>query len=93
MHTKYEEFIREGSLVVMDCTVLDMMQVYDDLDNYITENEYDVRAFGYDPYNAKDFVARWESENGPLRLKKSFRERGQNLCRLVNSRSYRKKGC
>jgi len=70
MHTKYEEFIREGSLVVMDCTVLDMMQVYDDLDNYITENEYDVRAFGYDPYNAKDFVARWESENGPFAIEK-----------------------
>ena len=70
MHTKYEEFIREGSLVVMDCTVLDMMQVYDDLDNYITETEYDVRAFGYDPYNAKDFVARWESENGPFAIEK-----------------------
>lgn len=70
MHSKYEEFIREGSLVVMDCTVLDMMQVYDDLDNYITENEYDVRAFGYDPYNAKDFVARWESENGPFAIEK-----------------------
>lgn len=70
MHTKYEEFIREGSLVVMDCTVLDMMQVYDDLDNYITENEYDVRAFGYDPYNAKDFVVRWESENGPFAIEK-----------------------
>lgn len=70
MHSKYEEFIREGSLVVMDCTVLDMMQVYDDLDNYIAENEYDVRAFGYDPYNAKDFVARWESENGPFAIEK-----------------------
>lgn len=70
MHTKYEEFILEGSLVVMDCTVLDMMQVYDDLDNFISENEYDVRAFGYDPYNAKDFVARWESENGPFAIEK-----------------------
>lgn len=70
MHTKYEEFILEGSLMVMDCTVLDMMQVYDDLDNFISENEYDVRAFGYDPYNAKDFVARWESENGPFAIEK-----------------------
>lgn len=70
MHSKYEEFIREGSLVVMDCTVLDMMQVYDDLDTHITEMEYDVRCFGYDPYNAKDFVARWESENGPFGIEK-----------------------
>ena len=70
MHSKYEEFIREGSLIVMDCTVLDMMQVYDDLDAHITEMEYDVRCFGYDPYNAKDFVARWESENGPFGIEK-----------------------
>lgn len=70
MHSKYEEFIREGSLVVMDCTVLDMMQVYDDLDAHITEMEYDVRCFGYAPYNAKDFVARWESENGPFGIEK-----------------------
>lgn len=70
MHSKYEEFIREGSLVVMDCTVLDMMQVYDDLDAHITEMEYDVRCFGYEPYNAKDFVARWESENGPFGIEK-----------------------
>lgn len=70
MHSKYEEFIREGSLVVMDCTVLDMMQVYDDLDNYIADNEYDVRAFGYDPYNAKDFVARWANENGSYGIEK-----------------------
>ena len=72
MHSKYEEFIREGSLVVMDCTVLDMMQVYDDLDAHITEMEYDVRCFGYDPYNAKDFVARWESENGPFGIEKDI---------------------
>ncbi len=70
MHSKYEEFIREGSLVVMDCTVLDMMSVYEDLDAHITEMEYDVRCFGYDPYNAKDFVARWESENGPFGIEK-----------------------
>lgn len=67
---KYEEFIAEGSLIVMDGTVLDMMAVYDDLDKHIIENEYDVRAFGFDPYNAKDFVARWESENGPYGIEK-----------------------
>lgn len=66
MHSKYEEFIAEGSLVVMDGTVLDMMTVYDDLDSFITEHEYDVRCVGYDPYNAKEFIARWESENGPF---------------------------
>lgn len=70
MHSKYEEFIAEGSLVVMDGTVLDMMTVYDDLDNFITEREYDVRCVGYDPYNAKEFIARWESENGPFGIEK-----------------------
>lgn len=70
MHSKYEEFIAEGSLVVMDGTVLDMMTVYDDLDNFITEHEYDVRCVGYDPYNAKEFIARWESENGPFGIEK-----------------------
>lgn len=70
MHSKYEDFIAEGSLVVMDGTVLDMMTVYDDLDNFITEHEYDVRCVGYDPYNAKEFIARWESENGPFGIEK-----------------------
>lgn len=70
MHSKYEEFIAEGSLMVMDGTVLDMMTVYDDLDNFITEHEYDVRCVGYDPYNAKEFIARWESENGPFGIEK-----------------------
>ncbi len=70
MHSKYEEFIAEGSLRVMDGTVLDMMAVYDDLDDFITEHEYDVRCIGYDPYNAKDFIARWESENGPFGIEK-----------------------
>ena len=60
----------EGSLVVMDGTVLDMMEVYDDLDNHIAECGYDVRCFGYDPYNAKEFVARWETENGPFGIEK-----------------------
>lgn len=70
MRAKYEEFIREGSLHVMDGTVLDMMQVYEDLERYIHENEYDVSAFGFDPYNAKEFMTRWEAENGPFGIEK-----------------------
>lgn len=70
MRIKYDEFIREGSLIVMPGTVLDMMTVYEDLDNHIMERNYDVRAFGFDPYNAKDFVERWEKENGPFGLEK-----------------------
>ena len=70
MRVKYDEFIQEGSLIVMPGTVLDMMQVYDDLDNHIVERDYDVRCFGYDPYNAKDFVERWERENGPFGIEK-----------------------
>ena len=70
MRYKYEEFMREGSLIVMPGTVLDMMEVYEDLDNHIVEREYDVRCFGFDPYNAKEFVARWESENGPFGIEK-----------------------
>lgn len=70
MRVKYDQFIKEGSLIVMPGTVLDMMQVYEDLDNHIMEREYDVRAFGFDPYNAKDFVERWEKENGPFGLEK-----------------------
>lgn len=65
MRDKYEEFMREGSLVVLEGTVIDMEEVYDDLDQFIQDNEYDVRCFGYDPYNAKEFVNRWELENGP----------------------------
>ena len=64
MRMKYDQFIQEGSLIVIDGTVLDMMEVYEDLDQHIIDSEYDVRCFGYDPYNAKEFVARWESENG-----------------------------
>lgn len=67
---KYEEFMREGSLVVMNGVILDMMEVYEDLDNHISQMEYDVRCFGYDPYNAKDFVERWERENGPFGIEK-----------------------
>jgi phage terminase large subunit-like protein len=70
MHIKYEEFIEEGSLVVMDGTVLDMMAVYEDLDQHISEMEYDVRCLGYDPYNAKEFIARWEAENSPFGIEK-----------------------
>ena len=70
MRSKYDEFMREGSLMVMPGTVLDMMQVYDDIDNHIIENEYDVRCFGYDPYNAKEFVERWGRENGPFGIEK-----------------------
>ena len=66
MRVKYNDFMQEGSLIVLEGTVLDMMEVYDDLDNYINERGYDVRSFGFDPYNAKEFVERWESENGPL---------------------------
>ena len=67
MRIKYEEFLKEGSLIVMEKDpVLNMMDVYDDLIDYIEHNEYDVRSFGFDPYNAKDFVDRWESENGPF---------------------------
>ena len=70
MRIKYDEFIQEGSLIVMPGTVLDMMEVYEDLDNHVIEREYDVRCFGFDPYNAKDFVERWEKENGPFGLEK-----------------------
>ena len=70
MRQKYEQFMAEGSLVVLEGTVLDMVQVYEDLDNYITECEYDVRCLGYDPYNAREFIERWESENGPFGIEK-----------------------
>lgn len=70
MRQKYEEFINEGSLHVMEGTILDTMEVYEDLDAFISANEYDVRCLGFDPYNAKDFVARWESENGPFGIEK-----------------------
>ena len=70
MRMKYEEFMREGSLIVLECTVLDMMEVYEDLDNHIIERGYDIRCFGYDPYNAKEFVDRWVEENGPFGVEK-----------------------
>jgi len=70
MRIKYDEFIKEGTLIVMPGTVLNMMEVYDDLDNHIIDRQYDVRCFGFDPYNAKDFVDRWEKENGPFGIEK-----------------------
>lgn len=70
MRHKYEEFINEGSLVILEGTVLDMDEVYENLEAHILECEYDVRTFGYDPYNAKSFVARWEAENGPFGIEK-----------------------
>lgn len=70
MRIKYNEFMEEGSLIVLEGTVLDMMEVYEDLDNHIAECQYDVACFGFDPYNAKEFVARWEQENGPFGIEK-----------------------
>lgn len=70
MRLKYNEFMAEGSLVVLDGTVLDLMTVYEDLDQFIMDNQYDVRCFGYDPYNAKAFVERWEQENGAFGIVK-----------------------
>ena len=70
MRMKYDQFMQEGSLMVLDGTVLDMMEVYDDLDKFILDSDYDVRCFGFDPYNAKEFVARWETENGPYGIEK-----------------------
>ena len=70
MRQKYDGFMKEGSLIVMPGNILDMMQVYEDLDDHIANREYDVRAFGYDPYNAREFVERWERENGPVGIEK-----------------------
>lgn len=70
MRLKYDEFLQEGSLIVLEGTVLDMTEVYEDLDAHIIERDYDVRCFGFDPYNAKAFVERWESENGPFGIEK-----------------------
>jgi len=70
LRQKYDDFRREGSLHIFEGTVLDMMEVYEDLDAHINELRYDVRAFGFDPYNAKEFVTRWESENGPFGVEK-----------------------
>lgn len=70
MRNKYDEFLDEGSLIVLEGTIIDTMEVYEDLDKFIEDSEYDVRSFGYDPYNAKDFVQRWETENGPFGVEK-----------------------
>jgi phage terminase large subunit-like protein len=70
LRAKYDQFMKEGSLIVLEGTVLDMFQVYEDLDDHVTQRGYDVRCFGFDPYNAKEFVERWESENGPFGIEK-----------------------
>jgi phage terminase large subunit-like protein len=70
MRVKYQQFIDEGSLIVLECSVLDMMDVYDDLDKFIQDCQYDVRCFGFDPYNAKEFVTRWQVENGEFGIEK-----------------------
>lgn len=70
MRVKYDDFLKEGTLQVMEGTVLDIMEVYDDLDRHIQEKQYDVRALGYDPYNAREFIERWERENGPYAIEK-----------------------
>ena len=84
MRQKYDEFINEGSLHVLEGIILDMMEVYEDLDHFIQQNEYDVRTFGYDPYNAKEFVTRWEQENGPSVSRRSSRVLGLSRCLLVS---------
>lgn len=70
MRMKYDEFINEGTLIVMPGVILDMVEVYEDVDKHITESDYDVRAFGFDPYNAKEFVDRYASDNGPFGIEK-----------------------
>lgn len=70
MRSKYDEFMKEGTLIVLEGTVLNLEEVYEDLDRYIMDSRYDVRCFGYDPYNAKEFVTRWETENGPFGIVK-----------------------
>src|SRR5574344_1774023 len=70
MRIKYDQFMKEGSLIVLEGTVLDMMQVYEDLDNHINKCNYDVRCFGFEPYNSREFVERWENENGPFGIEK-----------------------
>lgn len=70
MRNKYQQFLDEGSLQVLECTVLDMDEVYEDLEQFIIASEYDVRCLGFDPYNAKEFITRWETENGPFGIEK-----------------------
>lgn len=70
MRSKYDQFMDEGSLVVLDGAILDMMEVYEDLDKHISDCGYDIRCFGYDPYNAREFVDRWQAENGPFGIEK-----------------------
>lgn len=88
MHDKYEQFIDEGTLIVMPGSVLNFMDIYDELDRYITESEYDVRCFGYDPYNAKEFVERWERENGPFGITKVIQGRKTETVPLGELKQY-----
>jgi phage terminase large subunit-like protein len=93
MRAKYEQFINEGSLMVLECTVLDMMDVYDDLDKFIQDAKYDVRCLGFDPYNAKEFVTRWETENGPYGIEKVIQGVRQNPFLLASLRPYLRNEC
>ena len=70
MRMRYDDFVNEGTLVIMDTTVLDLMLVYDDLQNFINANQYSVECVGYDPYNAKEFIERWARDNGPYGIEK-----------------------
>ena len=70
MREKYDTFIKEGTLIVMDGSILNMMDVYEDLADFIDDTQYDVRAIGFDPYNAKEFIGRWVQENGPFGVEK-----------------------
>ena len=93
MYQKYQQFMKENTLVVLEGTIIDLDEVYDDLDNFILENEYDVRAVGYDPYHAKAFIERWESENGPfgiVQVRQGVRTESVPLGELKNLATDRK---
>ena len=91
IRAKYDTFRLEDSLHILEGTVLDMNEVYDDLDRFIMLNEYDVRCLGFDPYNAKEFVSRWEAENGPLVLRRSFKVLALSQFQQVSSRNSAKR--
>src|SRR5574344_276571 len=91
MRIKYDQFMKEGSLIVLEGTVLDMMQVYEDLDNHITECNYDVRCFGFDPYNSREFVERWENENGPFGIENCITLEDTNGNRKLLKKRYEQK--
>ena len=93
MRSKYDQFMKEGSLIVLEGTVLDMMEVYEDLDDHVSEVGYDVRCFGFDPYNAKEFVARWESENGPFGIEKVIQGAKTESVPLGELKNFLRSGC